>query len=84
MLSEAQQFVNWTRRTNPYSHTWKDYASDLKRFIEVVGDKDLEQVSVHNIDAFILRQAEQGFKPKTINRRLSMIRSLYGYSLNDN
>jgi len=79
MLSEARQFVNWVRRTNPQAHTWKDYASDLKAFAETVGDRPLNQISVNDVDAFIVQQCEKGFKPKTVNRRLTTIVALYEY-----
>jgi integrase/recombinase XerD len=79
MLSEARKFVNWVRRTNPQSHTWKDYASDLKFFAAFVGDRPLNQVTIHDVDTFVVQQCEKGFKPKTINRRLTTIAALYAY-----
>ncbi len=79
MLSEARQFVNWVRRTNPQAHTWKDYASDLKFFAGFTGDRPLHEISVHDVDAFVIQQCEQGFKPKTVNRRLTTIAAMYAY-----
>jgi site-specific recombinase XerD len=79
MLSEARQFVNWLRRTNPGSHTWKDYASDLKYFAAAVGDRPLGQINFQDVDAFVVQQCARGFKPKTVNRRLTTIAALYEY-----
>jgi len=79
MLTEAQAFVNWVRRTQPQAHTWKDYASDLKRFHQVVGDRPLAEITVQDVDAFILHQVEQGCKAKTINRRLTTIKAWYAF-----
>jgi site-specific recombinase XerD len=79
MLAEARQFVNWVRRTNPGSHTWKDYASDLKFFAAEVGDRPLKQITFRDVDAFVAGQCEKGFKPKTVNRRLTTIAALYEY-----
>ena len=79
MLAEARQFVNHVRRTNPGSHTWKDYASDLKFFSEAVGDRPLKQITFQDVDAFVVGQCERGFKPKTVNRRLTTIAALYEY-----
>ena len=79
MLAEARQFVNYVRRTNPGSHTWKDYASDLKFFTEAVGDRPLKQITFQDVDAFVAGQCERGFKPKTVNRRLTTIAALYEY-----
>ncbi len=79
MLTEARQFVNWVRRTNPGSHTWKDYTSDLKFFAAAVGDRPLKEITFQDVDAFVAGQCEKGFKPKTVNRRLTTIASLYEY-----
>lgn len=79
MLAEARQFVNWVRRTNPNSHTWKDYASDLKFFAAIVGDHPLGEITYRDVDAFVAWQCEKGFKPKTVNRRLTTIAALYEY-----
>jgi len=67
------------RRTNPHSHTWKDYASDLKLFAETTGDRPLNQITVLDVDVFVSRQCDQGFKPKTINRRLTTIAAMYNF-----
>jgi len=79
MLSEVKKFVNWLRRTNPQAHTWKDYTSDLKLFIQVIGDRPLNEITVQDVDAFIIHQAEKGFKAKTINRRLTTLKALYAF-----
>jgi site-specific recombinase XerD len=79
MLAEAQQFVNWLRRTNPQSHTWKDYRSDLLVFSQSTGDRPIGQISVQDVDSFIQQQCQKGFTPKTINRRLTAISALYTY-----
>ena len=79
MLSEARQFVNWIRRSRPEAHTWKDYCSDLKFFAAAVGDRPLKQINFHDVDAFVIQQSEKGFKPKTINRRLTTIMALYEF-----
>jgi site-specific recombinase XerD len=79
MLTEAKAFVNWLRRTNPQAHTWKDYASDLKLFHQVVGDRPLSEIGVQDVDEFIIHQVERGFKAKTINRRLTTLKALYAF-----
>ncbi|GAB4506930.1 MAG: site-specific tyrosine recombinase [Anaerolineales bacterium] len=79
MLAEARQFVNWVRRTNPGSHTWKDYTSDLKVFAASVGDCPLKEITFREVDDFVAEQCEKSFKPKTVNRRLTTITALYEY-----
>ncbi len=85
MLAEIERFVNWMRRRNPQARTWRDYGYDLRQFVEVVGDRNPREITFREVDRFISSQAEQGFKPSTINRRLAAVISLYGFlSAEDN
>lgn len=84
MLNEIDKFVNWLRRRNPHARTWRDYGYDLKQFVAVVGDQPPEAVTFRDVDRFVNRQAAQGFKPTTINRRLAAIMSLYTFLTDDN
>jgi site-specific recombinase XerD len=79
MLAEIERFVNWVRRRNPEAHTWRDYRCDLAFFLASVGERPLREVTFREVDKFISEQAEQGFKPATINRRLAAIVSLYAF-----
>jgi site-specific recombinase XerD len=79
MLSEIEQFVNWTRRRSPEARTWKDYGYDLRFFMQTVGDRPPKEITFRDIDHFIAVQSEKGFKPSTINRRLASVISLYGF-----
>ena len=77
MVVEIDHFVNWLHRRNALARTWRDYTYDLKQFVEVVGDQSPGSVTFHDVDRFVMQQAEHGFKPATINRRLAAIMSLY-------
>ena len=79
MLSEIEQFVNWTRRRSPEARTWKDYGYDLRFFMQTVGDRPPKEITFRDIDHFIAVQSEKGFKASTINRRLASVISLYGF-----
>jgi site-specific recombinase XerD len=79
MLKEIDSFVNWLRRRNPQARTWRDYRYDLRQFAEVVGDKPPGVVTFQDVDRFVIQQAERGFKPATINRRLAAVTSLYTF-----
>ncbi len=79
MLSEIESFVHWVRRRNPDARTWRDYACDLKQFAAVVGDPSPQAVTFHDVDRFVIDQADRGFKPATINRRLAAIMSFYAF-----
>jgi site-specific recombinase XerD len=79
MLAEIDRFLNWVRRRNAQARTWRDYHYDLKQFVEVVGDGPPNAITLHDIDRFIIQQAERGFQPATINRHLAAIASLYTF-----
>ena len=83
MLAEIQRFVNWQRRRNPEARTWRDYGYDLKQFVAAVGNVDPSAVTFQDIDRFVISQAEKGYKPATINRRLAAITSLYAFLSDD-
>ena len=83
MLSEIEQFVNWVRRRSPNARTWKDYGYDLGQFAELIGDLPPSGVTFHDIDRFVAAQAQRGFKPSTINRRLAAIIALYTFLSDD-
>jgi len=77
MLVEIERFVNWVRRRNPQARTWKDYGYDLRFFVAAVGDRPLHEITFREVDQFVARQSERGFKPTTINRRLAAVMALY-------
>jgi site-specific recombinase XerD len=79
MLAEIDSFVNWVRRRNPHAHTWRDYRSDLQQFVQLVGGRPPGAITFHDVDRFVVAQAERGFKPSTINRRLATITSFYAF-----
>jgi site-specific recombinase XerD len=83
MLVEIERFVNWQRRRNPDARTWRDYGYDLKQFVACVGDVEPGSVTFQDIDRFVIAQAERGYKPCTINRRLAAITSLYTFLSDD-
>lgn len=80
MLSEIERFVNWVRRRSPEARTWRDYGYDLHFFAQSVGaDRPLREITFREVDEFIARQVEQGFKASTVNRRLAAIVALYAF-----
>lgn len=79
MLTEIEYFVHWLRRRNPDARTWRDYAYDLKQFARVVGDQSPQAVTFLDVDRFVIDQADHGFKPSTVNRRLAAVMSFYTF-----
>ncbi|MBI5028894.1 MAG: tyrosine-type recombinase/integrase [Chloroflexi bacterium] len=83
MLAEIETFVKWVHRRNPHARTWRDYAYDLKQFVNTVGDSLPSAITHHDVDRFVAQQAARGFKPSTINRRLAAILSFYAFLADD-
>ena len=79
MLSQIDAFVNWVRRRNAQARTWRDYGYDLRQFADVVGDRPPDEITFRDVDRFVSLQAERGFQPATVNRRLAAILSLYAF-----
>ena len=79
MLSEVKQFVNWVRLRNPGARTWKDYTYDLNLFIQVVGDKAVEEIAPQDISQFIEHMSGNGACARTINRRVKTVSALFNY-----
>src|SRR5258706_104108 len=50
MLVEIERFVNWVRRRNPGARTWRDYGYDLRFFMEVVGDRPPNEITLQEGD----------------------------------
>ncbi len=60
-------------------HTIKNYQSDLKQFIEIVGDKEVESVTKADIAKFRMVLQSKRKKSSTIARKLACINSFYDY-----
>jgi hypothetical protein len=45
MLADIERFVNWMRRRNPGTRTWKDYGYDLRLFVGTVGNRSPEKIT---------------------------------------
>jgi integrase/recombinase XerC len=72
------------RRMSP--HTDSNYRRDLRRFIahcDRSGVSDWSQVDGQHVRSFAAAEHRQGASPRTIQRRLSAIRSFFNYLLRE-
>ncbi len=60
-------------------NTVKNYRSDLKQFIEIVGDKDVETIAKPDIAKFRMVLQSKRKKSSTIARKLACINSFFEY-----
>lgn len=83
MLIEISRFVNWVRRRNPESRTWRDYGYDLKIFVSVVGDRCPSEITFRDVDNFVNYLVSLGRAPATVNRKLAAVVSFYTFLSDD-
>ncbi len=73
------RYLRHLREERRYSpHTVENYARDLRRLCEAVGD-DWSSVKVHDIRALVAKEHRQGAGSKTLQRLLSAIRGFFNY-----
>ena len=77
-LSECcELFLSYIADKSP--NTIKNYSVDLKQFIKIVGDKEVELVSKSDVAKFRMVLQAQKKKSSTIARKLATLNSLYQY-----
>ena len=64
---------------SPQARTWRDYKCDMQLFVTTVGDRSVGEIHPRDIDDFVNDQAQKGYKPSTINRRLAALVSFYRF-----
>ncbi|OOG23361.1 tyrosine recombinase XerC [Thioalkalivibrio denitrificans] len=75
-LSRYLRHLSEERRCSP--HTVDNYARDLQRLREAVGD-DWPQVRVHDIRALVAKAHRQGAGSRSLQRLLSAIRGFFSF-----
>jgi hypothetical protein len=63
----------------PLAKTWRDDCCDLTLFVNVLGDRQIDDIHPKEIDAFVQHQIDCKYKPSMVNRRLAAGVSLYSY-----
>lgn len=81
--NEFLDYLQFEKRSS--SHTVKAYKKDLDQFVvfasNVVGEFDFLTVDHHLVRKWIVALMEEGISTRSINRKLSALRSLYKYLL---
>jgi len=77
-LSECIDFyISYIADKSP--HTVKNYKSDLKHFIQAIGDKDIENITKADIAKFRMYLQMNKKKSSTIARKLASLNSFFQY-----
>ncbi|WP_457640509.1 tyrosine-type recombinase/integrase [Persephonella sp.] len=65
--------------TDRSEHTLKNYRTDLFQFINIIGDKDIDQISKADIAKFRMVLQSKKKKSSTIARKLASVNSFFEY-----
>lgn len=81
-----QQFIHYLKFEKRYSpHTIKAYQDDLGLFFQFLnsnfGDTALKDISASFVRSWLAYQKEKGDSAKTINRRISSLKSFFKYAM---
>ena len=79
MHETINRFERYLQRRYGDRSTPKHYMSDMRIFVQHVGDKPPGEVSVRDIDSFMDQQAARGLSPATINRRLAALHAFFEF-----
>lgn len=83
-ITRFRRYLTSERRLSP--HTDSNYARDLAALVAYCDSEKLEdwsQLSSHTIRHFAARQHASGLGPRSIQRRLSAVRSFYNFLLRE-
>lgn len=78
-IERFTQYLQFEKRFSP--HTVSAYQQDLNQFNDfLIPDKlDLLSITHHDVRGWMLGLMEQGLEAKTVNRKLSVLRSFYKF-----
>ena len=83
------QFIGYIRAEKRFSSlTVEAYLNDMKQFAQFLNDEydieDLIQVKTTMVKSFIVHLKEEGLSNRSINRKISTLRTFYKYCLREN
>ena len=79
-----EKLIQYLRNEKNYSsHTEISYLTDLTQFQQFIekecGEFDLEQIDADLIRIWIAHLVEEGIKPRSVNRKLSAVKTFFNY-----
>ena len=85
MDNPLQSYLNYLKFEKRYSeHTLSSYTSDLEQFIAFLAKYDQSDVTaVSHLDVrnWVVEMMEQKLSARTINRKISVLKSLYKFMM---
>ncbi|HEY1054508.1 MAG TPA: tyrosine-type recombinase/integrase [Emticicia sp.] len=82
-LERFSQYLKFEKRFSP--HTVSAYQRDLIQFFDFIGSRELEfsEINHTHVRSFIIDMMETGLDPRSVNRKISTLRSFYKFLLRD-
>jgi integrase/recombinase XerC len=85
-MSHQESFINYLRYEKRYSHlTATAYKKDLDQFeeffVQTVGDFNVEGINDKIARKWVISLMDKGFSPRTVNKKISALKSFYKYLL---
>ena len=82
MAETLEQFLSYLKVERRYSdHTLTSYRTDVSQFMEFIGEEyevdELMVVRTVMIRDWVMRLMEQGISPRSVNRKLSSLKTLF-------
>ncbi len=79
MLSDFLKYIEVERR---YSfHTISSYKGDLEAFFSFHGNIAIQKIERAHVRAWVIHLSDQGLEPRSINRKLSAIKSFFKFQM---
>jgi site-specific recombinase XerD len=79
MVQARKHFGEYLRRRYGDRSTPKHYLNDIDLFMQHIGQRQPQKVTIADVDSFVDQQLARGLRPATINRRLSSIYTFFEY-----
>jgi integrase/recombinase XerC len=85
-MSHQESFINYLKYEKRYSHlTAVAYKKDLDQFeeffVKTVGDFHVEGINDKVVRKWVVELMESGISPRTVNKKISALKSFYKYLL---
>ena len=79
MEQARKRFGEYLHRRYGDRSTPKHYLNDMDLFIQHIGQRPPQMVTIADVDSFVDQQLARGLRPSTVNRRLSSIHTFFEY-----
>ena len=80
MKDIINKFLDFLTEEKKYSdYTEKNYELDLAKYEQFLGGKNYKTIKYQDINEYVIYLKKSGYKPTSINRNLSALRSFYNF-----